>query len=1194
MTASQRRKAESILKKLYTTNEFGYTYQDPEARLDESDTRWLKKELGLNTHADFGLGVQERVHRMCVNCQARHLLKYHDTRDEKNQRIEPWSIDCDYVRGDMPPNTQEVAEKLSTERGLPMDEVLNYLQSTVDPVKWAEIMFGFSDESIGMGDGKERFIRNYQKEQLRCSSKRLVVREGRRSGKTFAICLKLLYLLLTHEIQEGYNPVTGEPEYRGPAIMIVTPYQMQLTNIFDELEKMIKRNQHLSRQISTGTGGGLYVRTPNYKIAVKDADIARSNGKKTLKMGGQIQGFVSGVGTKSDGSGGGTMRGQSADFLYLDEMDMINDDILDKVITPIRATSPNVRILATSTPIGARSKFYDWCFLSGTPVHTVDGARSIQEIRVGDLVHDAFGNIQEVRKLFKHEARDRLYTAKARYLPDLVATSEHPIATQRGWVNIADLSIGSLNSSGVREHADYIRSPVSELVSADDALDRLAGLLSRDDLTESYEVFGSNVSPFRAAPEVYAEQYSLTRRIFDRRRWKTYLRAAHIIRSLEDKPWLVGAYLAEGHVSGFSNGVPGSAFFTWNANERDYQRKTIEALAEMGIDAELRERKDNTGQVVVHDTAFAVAVMCLLGEKQSKRLPHWMNSEYAGFDNLLTGLLDGDGHYQSQDRSSWTLSLTARDTIYPLFNMLWNRGVPVGLKLTQNESKRDVWTLYTVHGEHGVYELDGYRWFRVTGLDSVDFVGEVYNFETSGSNSYVVNYAGVHNCIERPDWKEDYYPTTVLPHWDRIRKEILAETTQEGFEAEYMAHFIEGSYGVFKPSFIEKAWADYEYSECHPQTSSKDDAVKFWMKNAGVVDPSQLRIVMGIDWNQNAGTEFVVMAYSMSEHWWWVVETYNVPQSKWTSETFKREVIRLNHKWKPDWIYADKGWGHTIIEDLHLYALQLRSKRKLNEEEQAAVRLYEILKAFDFKANVELADPVSGDKIKKEGKTFLVENAIRVMETQRISYPFSDRTLTKQLQNYIITKYHASTNKPVYGMAMDKVGDHRLDAFMLALGGLFLEEGHFAKNNRKFVNPSLHKREDLIRREASENVKVDSAIEAARKAALLGDNYLTVTKVAYGETEELDALVRQIQAAETEVQARNTAYSRPRDSRSQAFKTNTDSVLDYYRAHARPDTSAYSKEDWHDHLDVLKRNDAKDQQRRSRSGRIGAGKRKMF
>ena len=52
------------------------------------------------------------------------------------------------------------------------------------------------------------------------------------------------------------------------------------------------------------------------------------------------------------------------------------------------------------------------------------------------------------------------------------------------------------------------------------------------------------------------------------------------------------------------------------------------------------------------------------------------------------------------------------------------------------------------------------------------------------------------------------------------------------------------------------------------------------------------------------------------------------------------------------------------------------------------------------------------------------------MEDGLYSFPHDDETLTKQMLNYIVVKYNAATNKPVYGMDNARIGDHRLDAWI--------------------------------------------------------------------------------------------------------------------------------------------------------------------
>lgn len=615
-------KIQRLVKKLYKTNEYGFEYQDPDAVADPELVEYFKENHNIRTD----------VHRSCINCQIRQISKYERTSEE-------FKVKCNYIARALPSGSKAKLMQIATASDIPMERAKKLLLSTVDPVAWAELMFGFDDK-----DDKWN-IRPYQKEQLRCTSLRIAAREGRRSGKTFIMALKLLYYAFNLKVEKGRD-AEGNAVIKGPDIMVVTPYQAQLTNIFEEIEKLIKRNIELRSQVTTGTNDNLYIKTPTFKMEMRN--------------GSTIQGFVSGLGVKEDGSGGGTIRGQSANVIYLDEMDMIPEDILDKVINPILATTPETILIATSTPIGKRAKFYNW-------------------------------------------------------------------------------------------------------------------------------------------------------------------------------------------------------------------------------------------------------------------------------------------------------------------------------------------------------------------------------------------------CLTRPDFKEDYYPSTVLPHWEQIKEEIESESTKESFDAEYMADFIEGSYGVFRPSWIQGARADYEY------LNSRDNALI--RKSIGVPDPENMLVAIGVDWNKNAGTEFYVLGYSASIGQWFGLEAVNVGSVEHSSQRWMQELIRLNYKWRPDWIYADEGYGHTIIEDLKLQAYKLRSKPNKTPMDEATVRLNDILVAFNFSSNVILKDPVTGEDIKKAGKHFLVENAARTFEDDLFKFPASDETLKKQLLNYVILRRSPTTNKPIFGMENQKIGDHRLDAMMLALAALSLEESVYSGKTLPISKP---------------------------------------------------------------------------------------------------------------------------------------------
>lgn len=616
-------KVKKDIENLYTTNEYGYVYQNVKATLQPETVEHYKKEYGIKTN----------VHKMCVNCQVRQIEKYKNAPDGGEFKPK-----CSFVPKGLPAGAAKTIRDVAVKSEIPYERAKKLVLSTVDPVAWAELMFGFDDKSDTWS------IRSYQKEQIRCSAQRLVVREGRRSGKTFAMALKLVYYAFNLAINKGYDS-SGKEIVEGPEIMVVTPYQAQLTNIFNEIEGLVKRNRELAMQVTTGTADSLYVKTPMFKMEMKN--------------GASIRGFVSGLGVKGDGSGGGTIRGQSADVIYLDEMDMIPEDILDKVITPILLTKPGVMLTATSTPIGKRGKFYHW-------------------------------------------------------------------------------------------------------------------------------------------------------------------------------------------------------------------------------------------------------------------------------------------------------------------------------------------------------------------------------------------------CLEREDFKEDYYPSSVLPHWDEIKNELLRENTKEGFRAEYMAEFIEGTFGVFRPSWIANAKRDYSYED------TKNYSL---LSRFGVQQRGDLIICMGIDWNKNAGTEFYVIGYSPSAGKWIGLDAINVSATEYSAKRWADEVIRLNYKWKPNYIYADEGYGHTIIEDLKLYSQKMSMKQNKTELEKETANLSSRLVSFNFSKKVELMDPINGQKVSKSGKHYLVENAVRIMEDGLFLFPADDQALAKQMMNFIVAKRQQSTNKPVYGMENKNIGDHRLDAFMLALGGLNLETSIYS--NRSNLDISL-------------------------------------------------------------------------------------------------------------------------------------------
>ena len=621
-----------IKKELFVINEYDVLHQNPEAKASEELIKAFEGKINTDTT------------RACINCQIRQYYKYGENK-----------IKCSFSPRKLPDGAASKINSLVEETGLDKKHATKLLKASIDPVAWCELMFGFTD------DNDKWFIRNYQKEQLRCTSKRIAILEGRRAGKTFAMALKLIYHAFNTKLERGFD-AQGKAVYMGPTIMIVTPYQAQLTNIFEEMEKLIKRNVELKQEVLSGTGDSLYVKTPTFKME--------------LKNGALIQGFVSGIGMRQDGSGGGTMRGFSANIIYLDEMDMIPAEVLTKVINPILATTPNTILYATSTPIGEKGKFYEW-------------------------------------------------------------------------------------------------------------------------------------------------------------------------------------------------------------------------------------------------------------------------------------------------------------------------------------------------------------------------------------------------TKKRSDFKSDHLPTSVLPFWDEIKEDIIKDSTADSFLAEYMGVFIEDEKGVFKKQWVNNAMIDYSYQDCLNLGTLQS---KLNLKTI------RDRIVaIGIDWNKNAGTEFFVIGYFPQDKIWIALDAVNVESSEFSAKRWIRELIRLNEKWNPEYIYADEGYGHTIIEDIKYEAYALRSKPNKTATELETVKIPDRLKAFNFSSNIILKDPITNQNIKKMGKLFLVENAIRILQEQLFIFPTEDTVLKDQFFNYIIEKYNKQNNKPVYGKINNEIGDHRLDAFMLALAALVLEESVYSGKQMTPSLPSYHKIKEIKQKQDNDS-----------------------------------------------------------------------------------------------------------------------------
>lgn len=187
-----------------------------------------------------------------------------------------------------------------------------------DPIRWA--YWKLKDPK-----GNPWRARWYQKEiidGIMEGDRRIAARMGRRVGKTETMVVFCLWYAFHHE---------------NSRLLIVAPYEHQVRMIFMRLEELIRDCDELRESVST---------TKNPFIA------SFGNGSKIL-------GFTAGA--TSGAHAGASLRGQRADWIFIDEIDYMSRQAIDATIAISYEDPKRIGIWVSSTPTGKRDFFYEVC-----------------------------------------------------------------------------------------------------------------------------------------------------------------------------------------------------------------------------------------------------------------------------------------------------------------------------------------------------------------------------------------------------------------------------------------------------------------------------------------------------------------------------------------------------------------------------------------------------------------------------------------------------------------------------------------------------------------------------------------------------------------------------------------------------------------------------------------------------------------
>ena len=183
--------------------------------------------------------------------------------------------------------------------------------------------------------------REYQIPMVKNDAKNIVSRCGRRVGKTYGMIFHMVWYGQTHA---------------NSTQLVIAPRGVQVDKIFEELRKIIDESPILSSTVK---------KSKEYPQTIK------------FHNGAIIRGLSAGT---ASGNKGENVRGQDADWIYLDECDYLDKKSLNSIMGVQLDDVEGTGIWAVSTPTGAEEMFFRWC-KGASVTYTVDNYKDLNFVK---------------------------------------------------------------------------------------------------------------------------------------------------------------------------------------------------------------------------------------------------------------------------------------------------------------------------------------------------------------------------------------------------------------------------------------------------------------------------------------------------------------------------------------------------------------------------------------------------------------------------------------------------------------------------------------------------------------------------------------------------------------------------------------------------------------------------------------------
>ena len=817
----------------------------------------------------------DNVIPQCHECVRNQIKKYGKFVEDDKTIGRQFLVPCKGIKKNIV-SPMELATKT--------DDQIKYIKAVRDIVEFAKLF-------VRLPGNKPWIARWYQEQVLKCTSRRKVLRIGRRSGKTDSVCIEILFKLFTNENRRIF--VTG-------------PQKIHVEEIFTRIRGFIAANPLLQDSVLRDRSA------PYYEIKMHN--------------GSRLRGVPAGAKGKKEGLAG---RGQDADDIYIEEMDYVDETALRGGILPILFTTPSVSLIGFSTPSGFKTPYYglceesprykefhftykvlpwwreieaekpqfteeewkhEYCFTGDQEVLVLDKDNNttnkfIKDISTGDRVYSSQDNkFVNVKQIFQNSVRDVLCIKTD--IGNIKCTKDHGFRN----LNTMDKApIDSLNRIPVGYIPKYLYNSSSK-----ERLARLVGFINGDGYIATL--------PTRYSARFYGEKIDLENIAYDiymlygikyTPRFKssstnseTYI--VEVNKDISNDLIKHGALI--GKKTTQKNTVP-----KWIANSAINIQKEFFGGLWGAEGSTIRSASEKA--YVAHSLTLSMTLMSneILYKFQELLKKYSINSTVV--DNVIYIKDDNDiQKFVNIDLIRYCHNKEILSFFFSLYFKERNRLYYDNFKKhrqIQKELNRNAVSLVSILKKYNVTKKSFYSWKDTFYKKGYKKYGQIKTYIPK-LNDWLYDYVINNLCFIQATDKQ------LIPSQPTFNIEV--DSSDHSY---LLANYIEtfncaewgtAEAGVYKPSYIDRALIDYKY----------DDIIR----NPG------WKYTIGTDWNEKHGTEIVVLGFNPFTNRFQVVDSLHVEASEFTQLTGVSKLLEMNRKWRPHFIYIDAGNGCLAKDSL--------------------------------------------------------------------------------------------------------------------------------------------------------------------------------------------------------------------------------------------------------------------------------------